>query len=244
MTALLRHLGPVLAAVLAFASACGDDGGDGGTSAYFGDIVRYTGPGGAEVVAEFTAPPGEAQRPVVILLHQYQGDRGQWKPLVQPLLDAGYALLAPDVAGLRGEGCAGAGETPRCREEVGAAIEYLKGRQDVNPQSIGVIGASMGADLAIVATAAFSEVATAVALSPVTSPRGDELLGADITDYRPHSVLIISDGDEAEAARKLSSDVGDPVQVKVYGDKTAHGVELLDNQQVVDDIIFWLNQHL
>ena len=109
---------------------------------------------------------------------------------------------------------------------------------------IAVIGASVGGNLAYVASGGFEAVDTVVSMSPSPDPGGDALLGEGIEGFSPLSVLFMSDEAEAGDARALAANAADPVEVKVYEGATAHGVELLDNPQAVRDILDWLEQTL
>ncbi len=215
----------------------------------FGTIVTYSSEDVLDIVAEFAVPEGVSDAPIVILLHQFGGSRQQWRPLIPKLLDQGYAVLAPDLRSL-GEvmECPPGPDADRCFDDllrdVIAAMKYLEARNDVDAARIAVIGASFGGNLAYVASGAFPEVDTAVAMSANASPRGGALLGRNLSDFSPRSVLFMSDEAEADDARALAKNVAEPVDVKVYGGATAHGVQLLDNPQAVQDILDWLRRTL
>lgn len=57
--------------------------------------------------------------------------------------------------------------------DVATAIEYLKTRSAVNADAIGVVGASVGGNLAYVTSGAFAEVKTAVSMSPNAKVKPD-----------------------------------------------------------------------
>ena len=88
----------------------------------------------------------------VIAMGGMPGSLGDLMPPVQPLLDAGYGVLQ-----IEGRGC---GE-PVSVVTLGylesfdaeAGLEYLLGREEINPDRIGVFGFSMGAAASIQAAA-------------------------------------------------------------------------------------------
>jgi fermentation-respiration switch protein FrsA (DUF1100 family) len=81
-----------------------------------------------------------------------------------------YSVLAFDY---RGYGDSqGAPSRAGCLEDVFAAIDYAKGRKDVDPARIALFGQSLGASYAIVAAAERPEVKAVVAEAPFTSHRG------------------------------------------------------------------------
>ena len=59
--------------------------------------VTYRTADGIQAVATFTPPDSDPPWPAVVLMHQYQGTRAQWKDLKPDLLAAGLAVLAPDA---------------------------------------------------------------------------------------------------------------------------------------------------
>ncbi len=54
----------------------------------------------------------------------------------------------------------------------------------------------------------------------------------------------MSDEAEASDAQALADNVADPVDIRIYEGKTAHGVQLLDSPQAVQDIQDWLAANL
>ena len=128
--------------------------------------------------------------------------------------------------------------------DVAAAIEYLKTRREVSAGQIGVVGASVGANLAYVASGAFPEVLAAVSMSPNANPQGGVLLGKNIPGFSPRAVLFMSDVAEAGDAQALAQTAAEPVNVIVYEGASAHGVQLLPNPQVKPDMRGWLAANL
>lgn len=215
--------------------------------------VTYQAEDGLVIVADFYAPLEGKPAPVVLLLHQFNGSRAQWADLIPDMLRWGYAVLAPDLRSfgesrviVRG----GSAQDYRLSGlddlalDVAAAIEYLKTRSEVDAEAIGVVGASMGANLAYFASGTFPEVKATVSMSPNASPLGGALLGTDVPNFSPRSVLFMSDEAEAPDARELADNVAEPVEVLVYKGEIAHGVRLLNNPQVKPDIQDWLAANL
>ncbi|MFQ5878959.1 MAG: hypothetical protein ACE5IZ_02135 [Dehalococcoidia bacterium] len=95
-----------------------------------------------------------------------------------------------------------------------------------------------------VAAGAFPQVKTAISMSPNASPAGGILLGHDVPNFRPRSVLFMSDERESGDAQALASAAAQPVAIKVYPGRSSHGIALLDNPQAVQDILDWLSQTL
>ena len=229
------------------------------------EAVTYQAEDGVRIVAGWFLPPDEVRPAVVILLHQLQGSREQWDPLIPVLVDEGYAVLAPDLRSF-GESTVvmrDGKQEPYTLSgpeamllDVAAALEWLKGRSDVDLRRIGVIGASVGANLAYVSTGTFPEVKTAIAMSPSPYSPDDPILGS-IPDFAAHDVFLMAGGigrggkpdpggaKEWEEAVSLGIRISGEVKGQpYYGDKALHGVELLARDDAVNDIVDWLEKHL
>jgi pimeloyl-ACP methyl ester carboxylesterase len=91
------------------------------------------------------------KQPAIVLVHDFGASRQQMLPLVAPLHEAGFVLLAIN---LRGHGpSATVGSTFGLNEaqDVRAAVEMLRRRSFVDPDAVGVIGVGTGATAALLA---------------------------------------------------------------------------------------------
>jgi dienelactone hydrolase len=248
---------------MALWSSCGGGSSSDGGHAFFGAVVQYESEGVDPVFAEFAAPPGADRAPGILLLHQFNGGRSQWADFAPTLVGEGYAVLAPDLD-YRGisrcrpdntiEGLSQQGE---CRQllddllrDAKGGIDYLKTRPEVDPETIAVIGASFGANLAFLASGLFNDVDTVVALSPNSNPPTRTLVGEGFDGFAPRSVLFMADEKEGPDSTTLAFGVGPPLDVKIYvaepahGGGSAHGVELLKLDETVRDLLAWLKDRL
>ncbi len=245
----------LLLAAIGFAACNGDGGEPSPTTSDSGEAERvaYQAEDGLRIFADFYAPLEGGPTAAVLLLHQFGGNRAQWADLIPDLLQWGYAVLAPDLRGF-GESTMivrdGKDEDYTLENlddmvlDVAAAIEYLKARTEVNAEQIGAVGASVGGNLAYVASGAFSEVRATVSMSPNANPQGGVLLGSEIPGFSPRAVLFMSDEAEAADAETLAATVAGPVDVIIYEGETAHGVQLLANPEAKPDIRGWLASNL
>ena len=125
----------------------------------------------------------ETATPMVILLHMYRSNRTAFKPLITPLHEAGFAVLAID---LRGHG-ESATEKTRARvmaaetavfkemyEDVRAAYDWLAKREDIDRSRFALVGASIGCSIALDYAVEDKSVDAIVCLSP-----GTDYLGLD-----------------------------------------------------------------
>jgi dienelactone hydrolase len=93
-------------------------------------------------------PPNVERAPAVILLHGSEGGAGGLLRIAREWTQRGFIALA-----LCYYGCEGTPTTLNDVpvETVGRAVEYLRGRDDVDPDAIGVVGYSRGAEFALIA---------------------------------------------------------------------------------------------
>ncbi len=207
---------------------------------------------GFHIAATLTLPAEKkAPMPGVILIHQGGSNRGEWAPYTPKFISAGYAVLAYDV---RGHGQSDKvddifalfddpNQAPR---DLQAAIAYLRHRPEVDSSRIAVVGASIGANLACVASAKMG-VKTAVAISGKTSAvyhlAGTKKLKLKSIFY------IASAGDQggkrAAWARELYDQTAQPRKIRIVKNSSAHGVHIFgDDPTVVEEIIAWLKATL
>jgi len=205
---------------------------------FFGSVIQYDSEGSGAITAEYLAPDGVTGAPAVLLLHQYGGSREQWAEFAPMLAREGYAVLVPDLDY--------DSEPAALFSDVRAGLDYLQAQQGVDPDSAAIIGASYGANLAYVSSGLYPDLDTAIAISVDSRPDDAALVGDGIANFKPRSVLFISDEAESPESVTLANTVDDPVGVKIqvgqaaHGGKSAHGVELLENELVIPQILDWL----
>ena len=169
------------------------------------------------------------QRPAaaVVLVPMLGRSRDDWQPLAQQLADAGMTALAIDVRGAAAT-AGGAGGLDGGSLDVAAAIAFLVGQPDVRAGSIGVLGASLGANLAAVAAARDPRVRALGLLSPSLDYRGVRIEGA-MKQYGARPALLMAsrkDPYAARSARTLAEGAPGPRELH-WSDVPAHGTQLL-----------------
>lgn len=100
-------------------------------------------------------PPGSARGPAVIILHGSSGVDGRGETYARALLAAGIASLELDMWRARsigtGQGVAQRPRVPDTLPDVFGAARFLAAHPRVDPQRIGALGMSYGAQLALMA---------------------------------------------------------------------------------------------
>ena len=175
-----------------------------------------------------------AQRPAaaVLLLPMQTRTRDDWQPLGARLADAGFIVLAIDLRGLAGTP-GGGGLDARIDPapllaDVTAALDFLTSRPDVRPGGIAIAGASMGANLAVLAAAGDSRVRSLALLSPGLDYRGLRIEAA-MRKCADRPALLVASAKDAyvlRSVRELARDAPGLREQRVV-EAAAHGTTLL-----------------
>lgn len=183
--------------------------------------------------------------PAVVLVPMLGQSRDEWQTAAQRLAEVNINALAIDLPGTTlPENPA---ELTRWHEAVTAAITYLGSHPaDVRPGAIGVAGASLGANLALVAGAATPEIASLALLSPSLDYRGvriDSLL----PQYGARPALLMAsvhDPYSARSVRTLAQDTSGPREVR-WSSVAAHGTLLLSRDpELIVALVEWFQRTL
>ena len=190
---------------------------------------------GVKLAADFYPPiPSKDPAPMVILLHMYRSDKSAWAPLVEPLHDAGFAVLALD---LRGHGDS---VTPALRQRVAdrdpelfdamyndvrAAYDWLAERDDVDRSRFALAGASVGCSVALRYASHDRSVDAIACLSPGTNYLGlDSKRDISLIKGRNIWLCAARDPSEAKATRELAP-LAEGVSTRIVPG-SAHGTHM------------------
>jgi len=191
----------------------------------------------------------------LILIHMLGSDRLAWERFAIRARNDGFVVLSFDLRGhgkSRGAGAARVSYRSfdgdawrRAEPDIGEAKKALIAR-GVSPREIGIVGASIGANLATRYAASDPDIAALVLLSPGESYRDVQLLPA-IDGYGERPILAMAaEGDSyaAETARAVKDRAADHCEVRLYKG-TAHGTDLLAAHGAASgQILLWLSQIL
>jgi pimeloyl-ACP methyl ester carboxylesterase len=178
--------------------------------------------------------------------------RDDWQALASRLADAGIAALAID---LRGHGASGADPRtdPGAAEDlspalldVQAARAFLAGRPDLGVTNVGIVGASVGANLAVMAAAADTTIRSVVLLSPGLEYR-KVYAEAALKKYGDRPALMIAsqeDGYSTRSVRRLQK-AGTGIREAHLVNGAGHGTMMLSRQpDLVSVILQWFQRTL
>lgn len=129
------------------------------------ELVSYPSTDGVTVPAFLYRRPGEDRRPVVVLWHG--GPEAQFRPYFSPFVqflatELGVAVLAPNVRGSDGYGKAylamdDGPRRERALADIGATLDFVAGRADLDASRLAVYGGSYGGYLVLASMAFFGE---------------------------------------------------------------------------------------
>ena len=185
----------------------------------------------------------EAAGPAVLLMHMNGGKRSDWEPFFMPLLDARYHILTVD---LRAHGeTGGSRDWPLAEGDVQTWLDWLKAQDNV--ESVSIVGASIGSNLALTGCAADADCVTAIALSPGLDYFGIQPEEAVINGLAERSALLVAarnDGNSPDSVQQMAENGTGEIGTRYYPGR-AHGTRLFSDQgeRFIAMLIHWLDEH-
>ncbi len=201
----------------------------------------------------------DGNKGTVVLLHMMNRDRSSWAEFAEILVNSGYNALAIDLRG-HGDSVVKKGETNKSildyREftdeehqssikDVYGALDYLKTKKSIGVDEIYIVGASIGANLALVALKSEPNLKKAVLLSPGIDYRGIISKSAISNLYSNQKVLMlagVSDEYSANSVRELSKLAPDRADMKIFSNiRTGHGTDMFATEpDLANMILNWM----
>jgi len=208
------------------------------------------------IAGTFVNGVGEGKRPAVLLIHMLGSDRHSYKELQAKLAQKGISSLSID---LRGHGDSTDGgrlnykdfkieEWQAALNDLRAGMEDLKSRDNVDPKLTGMIGASIGANMAVALAAeeflsgAQNPPYALVLLSPgLNYKEYQPLEGGFIRELRGIPVFVVSSPGDTQSypASQAISQATKGTLREFEGD--GHGTALFETHpELMDEIANWL----
>ncbi len=213
---------------------------------------------GITIQATLAAPTTQGQQlPAVIFIHQGGSSRDEWVslPIFNSVVENGLLALAYDIRG-HGDSSGEADfstlfdDPNQAPQDLRAAIDFLIATGRVDESRVAVVGASIGSNLACVASGNETyNVKTAVAMSGKTSAVLN-LADVDRANLGLESIFHISsesdqEGKRAEWAAELFELTDAPRKLEIVAASSAHGVSIFDDDPSLQDrVLGWLLETL
>ena len=200
---------------------------------------------GLAIRGSLLAPLTSGADPGVILLHMLGDDRTVWGEvgLAADLVAAGYAVLVVDMRG-HGE-TGGAPDWTLAADDLGRVWDDFTARDTVDKGRTAVVGASIGANMALRLGADRPDVGAVVLLSPGLDYRG--VTTADqLAVYGDRPLLLVASEDDAysvDSVRALA-EAANGAEVQMF-ENAGHGTNMFAAEpELAALIIGWLDEQL
>jgi len=188
--------------------------------------------------------PNKAGSPAVILLHMLRRTRADWDSVATWLQENGYTVLAFDMRG-HGQSTGNWDEfTPEDFNKMTldvAAMKSVLENQGADVKKLAIIGASIGANVALNYAAGDSDVATVVLLSPGLDYRGVQI-GNTVVN-KPLLVVASSEDEYSAQSSQTIANNNPYAQLKIYTD-AGHGTNMFVKNDLAPMILNWLQQNI
>lgn len=203
---------------------------------------------GVSLAATWYEP--QTRSPAVILVHMLHKSRRDWESVASQLASQGIGALAVDLRG-HGEstGTSPEGEAADYSvfiRDVSAARRYVASRSDVQPARIGIAGASIGANLAVLEASNDTTIASLALLSPTSDYRGLRI-DAALKKYGGRPALMIASDDDAYAMRsaKELQKAGGGTRELLIVNHAGHGTVMLGHDpDLTRTLVDWFRRTL
>lgn len=195
-------------------------------------------------------PNGQA----VICLHQLQLDHTTYDAFAQKLCARGFYVLAPDLRG-HGQSNSMAGHTLTHESmtedefrkipgiDVEAAKNYLVSMCKIDSENIGIIGASIGANAALISAGRNPQTKFVVALSPGLDYRGIQPAN-EVSQIQKPTLIVASQDDTYSAASATELFQKIPAhnkQIQIVG-VSAHGTHMFQDHELEKFVLDWISK--
>lgn len=184
--------------------------------------------------------------PAVLLVHMLSKSKGEWRDLPDRIRDAGITALAIDLRG-HGQSSGSAQDIPKMVQDVRAAAQWLAARPNVRGDAIAIVGASLGASLALLAAVDVPQARYLALLSPSLDYRGLRTDTGLIKRLGARSIWLSASAEDPLALRTLRDIAAEPSgpREQHVSSAVAHGTALLDrDNDVARSLVDWLRRSL
>ena len=184
--------------------------------------------------------------PAVLLVHMLSKSRGEWRDLPDRIRDAGITALTIDLRG-HGQSTGSAQDLQAMVKDVRAAAQWLAARPNVRGDALAIVGASLGASLALLASVDTPQVKAIALLSPSLDYRGLRTDMGLIRRLGARSIWLSASAEDPLALRTLRDIAAEQTGAREQhvSSMVAHGTALLDRDpDVARSLVDWLRRSL
>ena len=218
-----------------------------------GTRVSFPSTDGASIAGEFYDASARffsfrerEDKPGVVLVHMLSRNRSDWGSLPDRIRDAGISVLAIDLRG-HGQSSGSAQDLQVMVQDVRAAARWLASRPNIRSDRLAVVGASLGASLALHAAIDLPQVRAIGLLSPSLDYRGLRTDTGLVKRLGARSIWLAASDQDPLALRTLRDMAAEPSgpREQHISSALAHGTMLLDkDNDVMRVLVDWLRRSL
>lgn len=229
-----------------------------------GEKLTFTSKEGFSINALFVRPSGPEMK-TFILLHGLASSQDEWQEFVHDLTRQGYGFLSYDARGhgkslviqdgmkLTYESFGSPAKNSNWEKmisDLDCAVNFLISNKNIRPSKIGLIGASLGANVCLLYAANNNSVNPVVLLSPGIDYAGLNTSQAILSfkgtknKYRPIAIIASTNDTYAfQSACYLYKQIeSNKKAVLIQGPNSNHGVQMLD-KAMVRKIFSWISNY-
>ena len=188
-------------------------------------------------------PPIVRPAPGVLLIHMLGGSKADWDSFARELQKQGYAALAIDLRGFGGS--AQPEDWTKAPDDVKSAWEVLAARPEVDRNRTAIVGASIGANLALMVGGTDERITAVVALSPGLDYHGLNPSSA-LAGFAQRPAFLIAARDDSYSADSVEKLAKLSVSAEtLILDAAGHGTAMLTREPTLaQELIEWLNKNV
>lgn len=181
--------------------------------------------------------------PAVVLVPMLGRTKEDWNSVADRLAEAGIHALAID---LPSPTLPGDGSLSGWAQDISTAVMYLVTRPEGRASTVGLLGASLGANLAVLAAAGDGYVQSLALLSPTLDYRGVRIEGA-FRQYGARPALLVASLSDPYAARsvRVLTERSTTTHEVQWSEAAAHGTLLLSSDPALSGhLVDWFRRTL
>jgi pyridoxine 5-phosphate synthase len=217
----------------------------GSTAEAAGRPVTFASSDGVTIAGELFESAARPS-PAVLLVHMLTRNKSEWGGLPDRIRDAGITALAIDLRG-HGQSSGSSQDLQAMVQDVRAAALWLASRPNVKGDAIAIVGASLGASLALLAAADVPQARWIALLSPSLDYRGLRTDVALLKRLGARSLWLAASDQDPLALRTMREMAAEPsgAREQHVTTGTAHGTALLERDpDLARSLVDWLRRSL
>ncbi|HEX8031510.1 MAG TPA: pyridoxine 5'-phosphate synthase [Vicinamibacterales bacterium] len=210
-----------------------------------GRAVTFPSTDGVTIAGEFFEAASRPS-PAVVLVHMLSKSKDEWRDLPDRIREAGITALTIDLRG-HGQSSGSAQDLPAMVKDVQAAARWLATRPNVRGDAIAIVGASLGASLALLATIDLPQVRAVALLSPSLDYRGLRTDTGLVRRLGARSIWLAASAEDPLALRTMRDMAAEPSGPREQHvvSAVAHGTAMLDRDADAGrSLVDWLRRSL